>query len=72
VTIPEAGEIYTILKYLALVSPLQGKAPRAPDDASSFHIVFTANAARMRTLGWGSEEGAGARLLGPDALTVPS
>src|ERR1051326_1907434 len=38
VTIPEPGDIYTILKYLALVSPMRGKLAQGPDDAASFQI----------------------------------
>jgi uncharacterized protein (DUF58 family) len=69
VTLPEEGDIYTILKYLALVSPMRGKPPGAPDDPSSFQIVFTANPTRMETLGWGVGEGRGARVLSVDAFT---
>ena len=67
VTLPEPGDIYTILKYLALVSPMRGKAPEGPDDTASFQIVFTAHPSRMSALGWGKGEGVGARLLGLDA-----
>jgi uncharacterized protein (DUF58 family) len=68
VTLPEEGDIYTILKYLALVNPRKGRPPAAPDDASSFHIVFTADPERMVALGWGVSEARGARLLGLDAF----
>jgi uncharacterized protein (DUF58 family) len=66
VSFPEEGDIYTILKYLALVSPRRGKAPAAPDDPTSFQIVFSSNPQRMATLGWGEERGA--RVLGLDAF----
>jgi len=66
VTLPEPGDIYTILKYLALVSPMRGKPPEGPDEAASFQIVFSAHPGRMSALGWGKEEGGGARVLGPD------
>ncbi len=69
VSFPEEGDIYTILKYLALVSPMRGKAPAAPDDPSSFQIVFSANPQRMSTLGWGVGEERGARVLGLDAFS---
>jgi uncharacterized protein (DUF58 family) len=69
VSFPDDGDIYTILKYLALVSPMQGKAPAAPDDPSSFQIVFSANPPRMSSLGWGAGEARGARVLGPDAFS---
>jgi uncharacterized protein (DUF58 family) len=71
VTLPEPGDIYTILKYLALVSPMRGKLPEGPDEAASFQIVFTAHPGRMSALGWGKGEGLGARLLGPDAWDRP-
>jgi uncharacterized protein (DUF58 family) len=67
VTLPEPGDIYTILKYLALVSPMRGKPPEGPDEAASFQIVFTAHPGRMSELGWGKDEGAGTRVVGPDA-----
>lgn len=63
VTLPEPGDIYTILKYLALVSPMRGKPPEGPDEAASFQIVFTAHPDRMSALGWGKTEGAGSRVL---------
>jgi uncharacterized protein (DUF58 family) len=68
VTLPEEGDIYTMLKYLALVTPRRGRPPAAPDDPSSFHIVFTADPERMVALGWGMGESRGARLLGQDAI----
>ncbi len=68
VTLPDEGDIYTILKYLALVSPMRGKPPAGPDDPSSFQIVFSANPERMSALGWGMGDGRGARLLGTDAF----
>jgi hypothetical protein len=64
-SLPEEGDIYTILKYLALVAPKRGRLPVAPDDSDSFHIVFSANPERMAALGWGRGENRGARLLSP-------
>jgi len=66
---PDEGDIYSILKYLALVSPMRGKAPGAPDDSASFQIVFSANPQRMTSLGWGSGQERGARMIGPDAFS---
>ena len=64
--LPEEGDIYALLKYLALVSPMRGKPPSAPDDKDSFQIVLTARPGRMETLGWGQGEGRGSRILGPE------
>jgi uncharacterized protein (DUF58 family) len=69
ITSPGEVDIYTILKYLALVSPRRGKPPAAPDDPASFHLVFSANVQRMLALGWGAGDHRGARLLGADAFS---
>ena len=70
VTVPEEANLHTVLKYLAFVSPLRGKPPGSPDDATSFELVFSADPERMAALGWGAAEDRGARLLGPDDLTM--
>ncbi len=51
-SIPEQGDVYTILKYLALVAPLPGRPPVVPDDDKSFALVFTSSPARMLEAGW--------------------
>ncbi len=61
--VPEEGDIYTILKYLALVSPLYGKPPDAPADEISYRIVLTASPQRLQDLGW-----TGACVLDLDAF----
>lgn len=63
VTLPETGDIYSILKYLAFVSPVPGSRAVSPEDSNSFQVVFTANPERMAALGWGSS--LFSRLLGP-------
>jgi uncharacterized protein (DUF58 family) len=68
ITLPEEGNVYTILKYLALVSAKGGRPPSAPDETDSFQIVLTANPERMAALGWGTSDGRGARVLGLDAF----
>jgi uncharacterized protein (DUF58 family) len=64
---PEDGDIYTILKYLALVYPQRADAPELPLDDTSFKIVFTPSPRAFHDAGW-----LRARLLGPDVLPVPA
>jgi uncharacterized protein (DUF58 family) len=61
--LPEEGDIYTILRYLALVSPLTGKPVPSPADETGFQIVLTAAPHRFAELGWTS-----AHMVGPDAF----
>ena len=63
---PEDGDIYTILKYLALVYPQNAETPESPLDETSFKLVFTPSAEAFRQAGWMD-----ARLLGPDLLPAP-
>jgi hypothetical protein len=51
VTLPDEGNIHTILKYLALVSPRPGKPLEALHDPISFQVVFSAHPERMESLG---------------------
>ena len=69
VTTPDQVDIYTILKYLALASPMSGTPPLGPFE-KDFHIVFTQNPQNF-CLGEHNHEGVtvrqqGVRLLGPD------
>jgi len=64
---PEDGDIYTILKYLALVYPQRSEAPEPPLDETSFKIVFTTAPRAFRDAGWMH-----ARILSPDVLSVPA
>jgi uncharacterized protein (DUF58 family) len=64
---PEDGDIYTILKYLALVYPQTANAPEAPLDETSYKIVFTPSPRKFSEAGW-----MGARFLDPDCLPVPA
>lgn len=66
VTLPSEGTIYTILKYLAVVSRKEGAEPAGPDDSVHFQIVFSPNPKRMAALGWGPERGT--YVLGLDAF----
>lgn len=64
---PEDGDIYTILKYLALVYPQTLNGPEAPGDDTSYQIVFTVSPREFSEAGW-----AGARILSPEVLPVPA
>ena len=64
---PEDGDIYTILKYLALVYPQAAGAPEAPLDETSYKIIFTPSPRKFSDAGW-----AGARVLSPDVLPLPA
>jgi hypothetical protein len=63
--VPHQGDIYGLLKYLALVSPMRGKASPAPEDTDSYQVILTANAKRLASQGWGQGlgSGEGARVL---------
>ncbi|MBZ5577513.1 MAG: DUF58 domain-containing protein [Acidobacteriia bacterium] len=63
---PLDGDIYTILKYLALVYPQRGNVLESPMEETSYKIVFTPSPNRFLNAGW-----AGARILGPGILPVP-
>ncbi|HEX3745008.1 MAG TPA: DUF58 domain-containing protein [Bryobacteraceae bacterium] len=64
---PEEGDIYAILRYLALVYPQKATVPEPPLDDSSFKIVFTPAPRRFAESGW-----LDARLLAPDVLPLPA
>lgn len=63
--LPEEGDVYTILKYLALVNSRPGKPPEAPADETSFPIVLTAFPERFGDPSWIS-----ARLIGPEVFAT--
>ena len=60
---PEDGDIYAILRYLALVYPQGGHVPEPPIEDDSYKIVFTAAPRRFLEAGWMS-----ARVIGPGEL----
>ncbi len=64
--LPEECDIYAILKYLALVSPVRGKALPVPDDENSFQVVFTALPARAVEAGWMGARMVDLRAFGPE------
>ncbi len=51
-TVPATGDVYRILKYLALVSPKRAGPATGPAEAGSFHLVFTADANRYKATAW--------------------
>jgi uncharacterized protein (DUF58 family) len=57
---PQEGDIYTILRYLALVFPQRSRDAESPLEDSTYKIVLTPFAARFREAGW-----AEARMLSP-------
>jgi uncharacterized protein (DUF58 family) len=64
VSIPEGGDVYAILRYLATVAPGRRKPTISPLDESSCQIVFTAAGADlMAEAGWSQ-----ARMIGPHTL----
>ena len=65
--LPEEGDVYTVLKYLALVQTRSGKPPETPADETSFPIVLTASPQRFGDPSW-----AAARIIGPDSLADSS
>jgi len=58
---PEDGDIYAILRFLALVRPQASAAPEPPLGETTYQIVFSADPQRLRDAGW-----MGARVLGPE------
>ncbi len=63
IMIPAEGDVYTVLKYLALVKPLPGRPVHGPIQRSSFPIVFSAVPRRLAEAGWGQ-----AYTIAPDTL----
>ena len=63
---PEDGDIYAILKYLALVYPQSGIDPQPPLDETSYKVVITPSSRKFIDAGWMS-----ARILSPEELVRP-
>ena len=66
--VPETGDVYTILKYLALVERRPGALAEGPDEDQEFQIVLSADPARMAAIGWGAGPAPG-RMIAMAALT---
>ncbi|MGD0013522.1 MAG: DUF58 domain-containing protein [Bryobacteraceae bacterium] len=66
--VPETGDVYAVLRYLATVSPQAGKPPIAPASEESYQIVFSAAGPRvLAEAGW-----AAGRIVGPGVLPRPA
>jgi uncharacterized protein (DUF58 family) len=61
--LPEEGDIYTILKFLAMVYPQGGNGPEPPLLEDSYKLVFTPSPRRFHDAGWAT-----ARILDPSML----
>ena len=67
ISMPEMGDVYTVLRYLATVSPMRGKPPIPSGDEESYQVAFTtADPSDLIESGWGA-----GRIIGPDALPRP-
>ncbi len=63
---PEDGDIYAILRYLALVYPQPRPAVEGPVEETSYKLAFSASPERLRQAGWMA-----ARILSPRDLPAP-
>jgi uncharacterized protein (DUF58 family) len=68
--LPDDTNVYAILKYLALVEPLRGRALAPPGDPHGIQIVFTTNPERLRQQGWHLVAGSPVRVVDPAVLPV--
>src|SRR5579863_1548430 len=67
---PAEGDVYDILRYLALVTRRMGARTPEADQSSPLQIVLSANHQRLTSLGWSG--GRGSQILGPEALNEVS
>ncbi len=63
---PEEGDIYAILRYLALVYPQPRPAVEGPVEETSYKLAFTTSPERLRQAGWMQ-----ARILSLEELPAP-
>jgi uncharacterized protein (DUF58 family) len=61
--VPEEGDVYTILKFLALAQPEASPPSETPTDGASFQIVLSARPESLEACGWTP-----ARVVGPADL----
>lgn len=67
--LPEDGDIYAVLKYLATVCPRQGRRLPALQDRNVFQVVFSAYPDRLVEAGWAFSE-SNTHLLAPESEAV--
>jgi len=72
ITVPATGDVYTILKYLALVEPRPGSLPVEPGAENSFQIVFTAQPEKITQSGWSPTRVVAPSNLPENFTTSPS
>jgi uncharacterized protein (DUF58 family) len=65
--IPEQGDVYTVLKYLALVQPMRSGTIVSPDEERSVQVAFTPNSDRLPDMGWTNAHSLGAGAFTPGA-----
>jgi uncharacterized protein (DUF58 family) len=68
VRLPEDGDVYTILKYLGLVSPVRGKTAPPPDDERSYQVIISSDPARLSEAGWATNGESNGFVVRPDRL----
>jgi uncharacterized protein (DUF58 family) len=65
--LPEEGDMYNILRFLALVDRRQGRPAEPPSDDSNYQVIFSASPDQFARMGWRP-----AHLLGPGAFPAIS
>lgn len=63
--IPEETDVYSILKYLALVSTARGKSIPSPDDQTGYQVVISSTPDRLADAGWAADGSGGAFVIDP-------
>lgn len=67
IRLPESGDVYTILKYLAQVEPLRSRSIVSPDEENSYKVVFSATSdSHIADAGWARAHIVGPRSGGAD------
>jgi hypothetical protein len=68
---PAEGDIYVILRYLALVEPLRSRSVPAPDRDDNIQVVLSAAPSRLAQAGWHRAYLVDPGALGADTPTSP-